>query len=244
MRKHFSIGAMSALAAALCVAQGAHAAIVGFDDIPIPGSYQSFFNNFYDGGLHFKEDQFAVMPLNFTPHPSGQQNQFMEAGNYAAEEPITLAAYTGAIAPDGTTNNVAFNLWYLKIGLGDGNLGGIDSVIITGDRPGCTSDCPYQKIDLTNHFQLVTLLGFTDVTSVTINQQITSGGTRDIGWLGFDDFSYTAFNPEGPNPPGEQPSAVPAANVPEPSAWALLIVGFGGVGALMRRNRRQGLAAA
>ena len=41
------------------------------------------------------------------------------------------------------------------------------------------------------------------------------------------------------------PSPVPAANaVPEPSAWALMILGFGGVGVAMRRNRRVGLAAA
>jgi hypothetical protein len=35
----------------------------------------------------------------------------------------------------------------------------------------------------------------------------------------------------------------PAVAVPEPAAWALMIMGFGGVGALMRRRRDGGRAA-
>jgi hypothetical protein len=41
--------------------------------------------------------------------------------------------------------------------------------------------------------------------------------------------SYTLFNP---------------AAVPEPTTWAMMIIGFGGVGALMRRRRRDGGLAA
>ena len=36
----------------------------------------------------------------------------------------------------------------------------------------------------------------------------------------------------------------PIPGVPEPSTWGLMILGFGGMGALLRRQRRQGLAAA
>ena len=32
--------------------------------------------------------------------------------------------------------------------------------------------------------------------------------------------------------------SVPAAAVPEPAAWALMILGFGGAGAQLRRRRR------
>lgn len=267
MRKHFSIGVFSALAAALCVAQSAHAGIVGFDDIAFPGTYQSFSNNLYDGGLHFKEDQFAIMPGGFFPHPSGQSSKFMEAGNYSEVEPITLSAYTGAIAPNGDTDDIAFNLWYLKIGLGDGNLGAADLVTIRGtSAAGCVGVLcdPTMQVLVTPHFQLISLENFTNLISVTIDQQVVTDqsivsnphlpgdpplvsgpdGLIDSGWLGFDDFSYTAFDPNGDNPPGEKPPPVPATNVPEPGAWALMIVGFGGIGAVLRRHRRLALAAA
>ena len=34
------------------------------------------------------------------------------------------------------------------------------------------------------------------------------------------------------------------AGVPEPATWALMILGFGGVGALLRRRRREAFAPA
>jgi hypothetical protein len=254
MRKHFSIGVFTALAAALCVAQSARADTATFNDITFAGSYGYFQNDLWDAGLHFQDDSFTVMPVGLNQHPTGQASHFMEAGNYQQVEPVTISHYTGlapsndglwAAGPD-YQDGLAFNLWYLKIGLGDGNTGGTDTVTIQGtSAAGCTIACnPTMIVSVTSHFQLLTLDGFTDLTQVTISQQVTGDNTIDTGWLGFDDFSYTAFNPDGPNPPGEQPSPVPAANVPEPNAWALMIVGFGGVGALMRRNRRMGLATA
>jgi hypothetical protein len=47
--------------------------------------------------------------------------------------------------------------------------------------------------------------------------------------LDYSVMSYTLFNP---------------AAVPEPTTWAMMIIGFGGVGALMRRRRRDGGLAA
>ena len=47
----------------------------------------------------------------------------------------------------------------------------------------------------------------------------------DPGTLDFAVLSYTLFSP---------------AAVPEPTTWAMMIIGFGGVGALMRRGRRDG----
>ncbi len=254
MPKHFSIGVLSALAAALCVAQSARADTATFNDITYAGSYGFFSNDLWDAGLHFKDDSFTVMPVGLNQHPTGQASHFMEAGNYQQVEPLTITHYTGqAPSNDGLwpagpdyQDDGAFNLWYLKIGLGDGNVGGTDTVTIIGvSGADCVTLCnPTMTIDVTNHFQLITLDGFTDLTKVIISQQLTGANTVDTGWLGFDDFSYTAFDPNGDNPPGERPSPVPAANVPEPSAWALMIVGFGGVGALLRRNRRMGLTAA
>lgn len=253
MPRHFSIGVLSALAAALCVAQSARAGIVGFDDIDFsPNSYGSFVNNLYDGGLHFKQDAFTVMPVGLDRQITGQANQFMETGNMFQVEPLTFTHYTGTAPPDGTdltgvtADSVAFNLWYLKIGLGFGNTFGPDMVTISGTSDaGCTTGCnPTMTIAVTSHFQLIALDGFTDLTKVTINQQtIGESNVIDGGWLGLDDFSYTTFNPSGDNPPGERPAPVPAANVPEPGAWTLMILGFGGAGALLRRRRTVAAAA-
>jgi hypothetical protein len=256
MSRHLSIGALSALAAALCVAQAAHADIVTFNDIPFAGSHGMVPNDFYDGGLHFNDEAFAVMPLNLDPTPIGQTSNYLEAGaDPLNPQSLVITHYTGQapgnfdpVTPAGPdyADGAAFNLFYLKIGLGGGNTGLTDMVTITGDTPGCAGDtCPQMTIAVTDHFQLITLTGFTDLSSVTISQQVRSDGSKDIGWLGFDDLSYSAYNPDGPNPPSEMPSPVPAANaVPEPSAWALMILGFGGVGALMRRQRRADFVAA
>jgi hypothetical protein len=57
---------------------------------------------------------------------------------------------------------------------------------------------------------LVALTGFSGVTSLVISN-------TDFGGIGYDDFAFNA--------------------VPEPAAWAMLIAGFGLVGAMARRQR-------
>ena len=52
-------------------------------------------------------------------------------------------------------------------------------VTITGDTPGCAGDtCPQMTIAVTDHFQLITLTGFTDLSSVTISQQTITARRR------------------------------------------------------------------
>lgn len=46
------------------------------------------------------------------------------------------------------------------------------------------------------------------------------------------------FNPPGPLPPGDNPIDV-IPGVPEPATWTVMVVGFGMVGAAMRRGNRQ-----
>jgi hypothetical protein len=43
---------------------------------------------------------------------------------------------------------------------------------------------------------------------------------------------------------GQQNSTITLAAVPEPGVWALMLLGFGGVGAMLRTNRRRALAFA
>jgi len=43
--------------------------------------------------------------------------------------------------------------------------------------------------------------------------------------------------PGGPDRPPVQPPETPPGGVPEPASWALMILGFGAVGASLRRRR-------
>ena len=63
-----------------------------------------------------------------------------------------------------------------------------------------------------------------------------------------DDFYTTEFTYDsGPAPAGDfviDRAYIVAGNaIPEPGTWALMIGGFGGAGAMLRRNRRQAVAA-
>lgn len=66
----------------------------------------------------------------------------------------------------------------------------------------------------------IDLSAFSNVTSIAIVNDIDAAG------LGFDDFIFSV-----------------GGGVPEPSAWALMLLGFGGIGLAARRNRRAFLAA-
>lgn len=257
MRRHFSIGVLSALAAALCVAQSARADVVTFNDIPVsPTDARQTTNDLYDGGLHFDQMAFAIMPKGLDLTPIGQYSTYMEAGSSpppADAESLIITHYTGQApgnftdasdptrAPAGPDfqDSVGFNLWFLQVALGGGNQGAVDKITISGVRDcvGCSNPAS-MTFDLTSTFKLISLTDFTDLASVSITEQVMSSGVRDRGWLAFDNLAYTPYVVGGDNTAPAPPS------IPEPSAWALMIVGFGGVGAILRRNRRQGLAAA
>ncbi len=90
---------------------------------------------------------------------------------------------------------------------------------------------------------------FTNLTVDAVIADATLGAMYTIGsgakGVRIDPFPVTEFLTEPTPPPGSGGGngAGPGA-VPEPGTWALMILGFGGVGTLVRRRRRMMLAAA
>ncbi|MBT2186320.1 PEPxxWA-CTERM sorting domain-containing protein [Sphingobium sp. H33] len=84
-----------------------------------------------------------------------------------------------------------------------------------------------------------------DLASLFGTDQVFVGFTASTGadwsaqdivdWTFTDNYAPITTPPTGTNPPGSpQPGAVP-----EPATWAMMIAGFGAVGAVTRRKRRQ-----
>jgi hypothetical protein len=94
----------------------------------------------------------------------------------------------------------------------------------------------------------------TNFTFLTVDAVIGSdtlgalyaGGAGATG-VGIDPVAVTEFLTEPTPPPHSghgSDTGTGAGAVPEPATWALMILGFGGVGTLVRRRRRMMLAAA
>ena len=77
--------------------------------------------------------------------------------------------------------------------------------------------------DANNNLQFV---GFTSDSDI---------GGFDFTTTGTDDFHNSGIDNIYALPHGQD---LPAAAVPEPGVWSLMILGFGGIGALLRRGRR------
>ena len=118
-----------------------------------------------------------------------------------------------------------FELNSVMLGLGQFNTTpDFDTVTVVGHKAnscllGCTVTA---ELQVYYRFKTFALQGFTDLASVSF------GTHNDTGYLAFDNI---AFN--GGVPPG----------VPEPATWGLMIVGFMGVGALLRSTRRKAALA-
>jgi hypothetical protein len=99
------------------------------------------------------------------------------------------------------------------------------------------------KVDFAGEHQSYYVPGQTGLSffGLTDPDLSVSSFTIDIGndIVSLDDLHFT-FAGEGPVLPPAGDGG--GAGVPEPSAWALMILGFGGVGALLRTRRRPGLA--
>ena len=220
MLKRFATGAAMALTASLCLAQGARAGVVDFNHHTI---FDTAPDSFDEQGLHF----------------DGFQMFFIQAGNKVVKQPLGFdsAFLEAAIEPVfiSLTDGGAFDFESLKLGVGDFNHGTLDTVTLTGTKAGCSMDCTISTdLQVGTRFQSFTLDGFTGLSSLSIGPLMTLGAgdlkVADRGFLAFDDLSVAAPGVGGP--------------IPEPAAWMLMILGFGGVGAAARRRRGQALQAA
>jgi PEP-CTERM motif len=212
--------------ASLALAQAAQAGTVNFEDRVFADhdTYQTEANSFTEQGLNFGGLQFYFIPSDnpAVTFPTNYSSTFMET----AIEPVTMSLVGGG----------AFNLLSLDLGLGQYNQGSSDSVTISGTKANCSANCAVSTmLTVTDAFQSFSLAGFTGLSSISVGaQQFSNPGAlfppqADSGYLAFDDISYTAVG----------------APVPEPAAWALMIVGLGAAGGLIRGRRRAlALAAA
>ena len=213
--------ALLALAAAFGLSAAAHAGAVtvDFEDRVIAqDSYQTAANSFTEQGLTFSGMQFYFVPAGNpgVSFPTGYSSTFMET----AIEPVTIALAGGG----------AFDFTSIDLGLGAFNTGGVDSLLVTGTKANCSSGCTVTAtLDVGQGFTTFgadALAGFTGLSQIAFGtQQTTSRGfppQADSGYLAFDNISV---------------SPVSAGGVPEPGAWALMILGFGAAGAALRRRR-------
>jgi hypothetical protein len=104
------------------------------------------------------------------------------------------------------------------LSVGDNNVGDVGDVrVFAGATLLGTVNIVVDGVFATPH--LINLNAFSGITRIEI------AGITDGGGLGYDDFTFTVGSITNP--------------VPEASTWAMMLAGFGAVGAAMRRRRRQ-----
>jgi hypothetical protein len=83
---------------------------------------------------------------------------------------------------------------------------------------------------------------FSQFTSLSLPG--SSSGSRNIGGVTFSDTWLIGADPGGSNDGFKLYSISYDAAVPEPATWLTMILGFGGIGAMMRRRRLTAAVAA
>ena len=93
---------------------------------------------------------------------------------------------------------------------------------------GATLAPPVQEIDG------LTFFGFISSTPFTLLRFIGAGIPEGDGFA-LDDLLFG--DPPRPAPPRPAPPGPGPAGVPEPASWALMVIGFGGLGVMLRGRR-------
>ena len=72
------------------------------------------------------------------------------------------------------------------------------------------------------------------------NTKASMGWTQQtFSFMAFDPTARLAFSATANDPYGPAIDGVSISPVPEPATWAMMIIGFGGAGAMLRRNRQR-----
>jgi hypothetical protein len=227
----------SAILAAACLGLGASQAMattLTFDDLPAPGYLGVAVTNGY-GGLMWNNFGY----LNVVQEANGGAG--LNGYNYGdVSSPDVAMNEGGARASFSSATPFEFNSGYFTAAWNNGL-----RITITGFLNGIQVD--RATFTVSAHSPTLMTFDWGDVTSVSFS---SSGGTN-AGYRGFgeefalDDLVITPT--AGPSDPPGLSDAVspstpsdplpPAANiVPEPAAWALMLVGVGLVGGVLRRR--------
>ena len=206
------------------------------------------------GGVDFPQGalSFADSVVSFTPGAAGMpstaylgQNNAVGAPNYANNPACANQASCSFVSlgaggelilrfDDNVltgSDSSAFDLWIFEVGPNvedttvDVSTNGITWLsvgFVTGSTRGIDIDA--FGYDSSSAFRYVRLI---DV--------LAEGGVSNGGSVGADIDAVGAISTRAFTPPT-------GGGVPEPSTWAMMLLGFGGLGMALRRTRRSGLA--
>jgi hypothetical protein len=212
-----SAAALGAAVALMCGGSAQAAAILGLFNTGTDAS-----NLALAGGNGVEDPHYTILSST-SPGFDGDQAQTYFNGAYAAEDGNSRwISLTGSGTP--VNNTTVYRLSFSLSGLDAG------TAQITG-RWGADNS---GLILLNGTSTGITVPGFSSLTNFSINSGFVAGVNTldfrvvDVGVvtaLRVDDLAGTAavLSPQNP--------------VPEPATWALLIAGFGGAGAMLRRRR-------